>query len=123
MKLIQQYKLTTIVVILILVAILMPGDSVPSVGIPGIDKIIHFGMFFTLTATFSLEYLWKYKCLPDFIYACLSIIGFAFTTEVMQFFAINRSFDLKDLLADTVGFLVASLLWKGYISLCYKRKD
>lgn len=122
MNLIKQYKLTIVVVILILVAILMPGDSVPSVGVPGMDKIIHFGMFFTLTATFSLEYLWQNRCLPHFVYAFLSIISFAFMTEVMQLFAINRSFDLKDLLADTVGFLIASFLWKGCFSLYHKRK-
>ena len=47
MQWVKQYKLTLVVILLILVAILMPGDSVPSVGIPGMDKLVHFGMFFT----------------------------------------------------------------------------
>lgn len=122
MNLMKHYKCTIGVIVLILIAILMPGDSVPSVGIPGIDKVIHFGMFFTLTATFNLEYLWHYKCLPHVFYAFLSIFIFAFMTEVMQLFASNRSFDLKDLLADTAGFIVASLLWKGFIYLHNKKK-
>lgn len=122
MQFIKQYKLTLAVVILILVAILMPGDSVPSVGIPGIDKVVHFGMFFTLAGTFNLEYLWQHKSLPHMFYATFIVFIFALMTEIMQLFAVSRSFDLKDLVADTVGIIVASLLWKGYMTFVHKNK-
>lgn len=122
MQWVKQYKLTLVVILLILVAILMPGDSVPSVGIPGMDKLVHFGMFFTLSGTFCLEYVWQYKCMPRMLYTFLGLFIFAFMTEVMQLFAVNRSFDLKDLVADTIGFVVAALLWKAYMTLIHKKK-
>ena len=122
MQRVKQYKLTLVVILLILVAILMPGDSVPSVGIPGMDKLVHFGMFFTLSGTFCLEYVWQYKCMPHMLYTFFSLFIFAFMTEVMQLFAVSRSFDLKDLVADTIGFVVAALLWKAYMTLIHKKK-
>lgn len=39
---------------------------------------------------------------PYFIVGCI----FALTTEVLQFFAENRSFDFADLFADTIGLAV-----------------
>ncbi|MBS5314881.1 MAG: VanZ family protein [Clostridiales bacterium] len=122
MQWVKQYKLTLVVILLILVAILMPGDSVPSVGIPGMDKLVHFGMFFTLSGTFCLEYVWQYKCMPHMLHTFFSLFIFAFMTEVMQLFAVSRSFDLKDLVADTIGFVVAALLWKAYMTLIHKKK-
>lgn len=122
MQFIKQYKLTLAVVALILIAILMPGDSVPSVGIAGMDKVVHFGMFFTLSAVFQLEYLWHNKELPTMLYAFFVIFIFAFATEVMQLFAVSRSFDLKDLVADSIGMVVASLLWRGYMTFIHKNK-
>jgi VanZ family protein len=122
MQWVKQYKLTLVVILLILVAILMPGDSVPSVGIPGMDKLVHFGMFFTLSGTFCLEYVWQYKCMPRMLYTFLGLFIFAFMTEVVQLFAVSRSFDLKDLVADTIGFVVAALLWKAYMTLIHKKK-
>lgn len=111
MKRIINFKLTIVVTILILVGILMPGDAVPSVGIPGMDKIVHFGMFFTLTGTFYLEYLMNYKKLPKVVYVILSVGLFALLTEIMQLFASSRSYDLKDLLADMIGCIAAIGLW------------
>ena len=122
MQWVKQYKLTLVVILLILVAILMPGDSVLSVGIPGMDKLVHFGMFFTLSGTFCLEYVWQYKCMPRMLYTFLGLFIFAFMTEVVQLFAVSRSFDLKDLVADTIGFVVAALLWKAYMTLIHKKK-
>ena len=123
MQFIKKYKCTVIVTILILVAILMPGDSVPSVGIPGIDKLVHFSMFFTLSGVFCLEYLWHYKCLPHMLYTFLGLFTFAFITEVIQLFAVKRSFDLKDLVADIIGSVTAYMVLKGYITFIHKKKS
>lgn len=122
MQKIKQYKCTLVVVILILVAILMPGDSMPSVGIPGVDKFVHFGMFFTLSGIFCLEYIRQYRCMPQIFWTFFSLLAFAFMTEVLQLFAINRSFDVKDLGADTIGFVGALCLWKIYIILVRNKK-
>lgn len=109
------YKFTLAVVVLILIAILMPGDSVPEVGIPGVDKVIHFGMFFTLTIVFYIEYLWNNNKLPIWYYAFAVIFIFASSTEIMQFFAVDRSMDMLDLSADTLGIFGGIILTTIYV--------
>lgn len=119
----RDYKFTIGVVILILIAILMPGGSVPQVGVPGLDKVIHFGMFFTLTAVFYVEYLRNTNKLPVWYYAFASIFTFAGLTEFMQLFAEDRSMDVLDLSADTLGIFVGSLLIVLYVKLSRKKTD
>lgn len=119
---IKQFKWTLLVALGILIAILMPGDAVPSVGIPGMDKVVHCGMFFVQTAVFYFEHIRIYKKAPSFLYSLLGIGIFAFTTEIMQLFAASRTFDLKDLMADIVGMLIAIGLWKSIIALKENRK-
>lgn len=104
----RNYKLTITSVILILIAILMPGQSVPHVGISGIDKAVHFSMFSVLTLCFYFEYNRHLKKLPHFLYTLLVIGAFGFLTEVMQLFAESRSFDFKDLAVDILGVLIVS---------------
>lgn len=116
---VRQYKLTIVSVILILIVILIPGSDVPSVGIPNIDKAIHCGMFGVLTLCFYSEYYWNKKGLPKFLMTWLILELFAWSTEIMQRFVAGRSYDLKDLLADSIGILLASsismILKKHYI--------
>ena len=120
---IKQYKYTCIVIVLILIAVLMPGDSVPSVGIPGMDKIVHFGMFFVLSGVYCLEYTKQYRSMPKVFCTLLSLGLFALITEILQLFAINRSFDLKDLGADATGVVVAFLMWKVWVNLIKNKKS
>ena len=119
----MKFKFTGLVIILILIAILMPGNSVPSVGIPGMDKVVHFGMFFTLAGTFYFEYFWHNKKLPLFWIVICSIAVFAFSTEIMQLFADSRSFDLKDFAADMIGCVTAAGLWIGGLHLNRSSKN
>ena len=106
MRYIKAYKLTIVAVVVILIAVLMPADDVPSVGIPNIDKFVHAGMFGGLTLCFYGEYLWKNKKLPKLIYSWLGIEGFAMITELLQYFAEGRSTDIKDFIADTIGIIL-----------------
>lgn len=120
---IKQYKYTCTIIILILIAVLMPGDSVPSVGIPGMDKIVHFGMFFVLSGVYCLEYTKQYSSMPKVFCTLLSLCLFASITEILQLFAINRSFDFKDLGADVIGVVVAFLIWRVWINLIKDKKS
>lgn len=101
------------VTLAMLVVILMPGDSVPSVGIKGLDKVMHCGMFFVQAGTFCFEYLRITKKLPSSMYTLIGLGIFGLATEVMQLFASKRSFDLKDLVADLVGIALAIVLWQS----------
>lgn len=105
------YKFTVGAVILILIAILMPANDIPSVGIPGIDKVVHCGMFGFLTLCFYGEYYYKHKRKPKGLYT-MGIIGlYAALTEFMQHFVEGRSCDLIDWLADALGIILAVIVF------------
>lgn len=106
-----KYKFTIVTVLLILIAVLMPGQSVPEVDVPGIDKLVHCGMFGMLTFCFYFEYYRDRKMLPHFLSVLLAVCLFGLATEVMQLFAESRSFDLSDLAADAIGSLAAGILF------------
>jgi VanZ family protein len=110
----RNYRLTIISAILILIAVLMPGQNVPQVGVPGIDKIIHFSMFGVLTLCFYFEYSRHQKKLPRFFNTVLMIGAFGLLTEVMQLFTDSRSFDMRDLAVDLAGILIVSSVFKFY---------
>ncbi|WP_069999880.1 VanZ family protein [Cellulosilyticum sp. I15G10I2] len=112
MRIIKYYKLTLASTIFILIGILMPGGAVPHPGIPGLDKLVHFGMFAVLTFCFYFEYNRYKKKLPDFIYALIGISAFGLLTEVLQLFADARSFEFRDLAADILGVVAASWLFR-----------
>ena len=116
MRYINKYKFTIVAVILILIAVLMPADDVPSVGIPNIDKLVHAGMFGVLTLCFYGEYLWNEKRLPTLFYSWLGIELFAMLTECLQYFVEGRSTDIKDFIADTIGTIVAIIIMKCFVS-------
>lgn len=118
LKKMYQYKLTIISVVLILIAVLMPGSDVPSVGIPNIDKVVHAGMFGVLTLCFYGEYTWSNKRMPSLFLPALIIEAFALSTEFMQNFASGRSCDMKDFAADSVGIIAVILIFYRV----YKRK-
>lgn len=125
MQFLKHYKFTIVVVMLILVAILMPSSDVPSVGIPHIDKVVHFGMFGCLALTFYSEYYWRHERLPKFISTWLVLEVFAALTEVMQHFTPDRSMDYRDLIADSLGIIVCICFTSKYIASikkAYKNK-
>ncbi|MHC1747933.1 MAG: VanZ family protein [Cellulosilyticaceae bacterium] len=112
MKKIKYFKLTMIMTIIILIIILTPGDSVPSVGIPGIDKIVHCGMFFMWSFIYNMEYKIYTKRQSKVAMTIATGTLFAVATEVMQLFAIMRSFDVKDILADVIGIILGIIVFK-----------
>lgn len=118
MKYINNYKLTCIVIILILIAILMPGSDVPSVGIPNIDKLIHLGMFAVLSVCFYGEYAWHHKKLPHTLGTWIGIEIYAVLTELMQKFVEGRSCDFLDFIADSAGIVLAIIIFRVIYLKC-----
>ena len=91
-------------------------ESLPEVGrsflgIPA-DKAAHFLMFLPWPALFSLAFPGMLKKGVTGTIAAIFILGFVFaaSTEAGQYFTTYREGDLKDLLADTIGLLVGSLV-------------
>ncbi|MBP3888453.1 MAG: VanZ family protein [Cellulosilyticum sp.] len=107
---ISKYKFTIISVILVLVGILMPGDDVPSVGIPHLDKVVHCGMFGCVTVCYYWDYYKVYKKVPYLWLTIVSVVLFGALTEIMQTYVPGRSCDYRDLIADTTGIMLATIV-------------
>lgn len=120
-RFINQYKFTIIAVILVLIGILMPGDDVPSVGIPNLDKVVHCGMFGFVTLCFYWDYSRATHKMPRFVLSLAILILFAGSTEIMQMYVPGRSCDYRDLIADTIGILLAKGVARTTI-IQYKNK-
>lgn len=116
------YKLTILAVILILVLILMPASDIPSVGIPGIDKLVHCGMFGFLTLCYYGEYYYKHKNKPRALYAMGSVAMYAALTELMQLYVPGRACDFIDWLADCTGIILAVICFGAFIKWLKERK-
>ena len=102
----------------ILVLLLMPTSGVSGVAIPHADKIVHFGIFGTLTCVFVLEQLFYNTKIVSFT-KIITLIGFfALLTEILQKISGYRTFDLFDLAADMCGTLFVYFL----IFLLLKKK-
>ncbi|WP_159083954.1 VanZ family protein [Saccharobesus litoralis] len=76
--------------------------TVPQVanGIPHLDKIAHFGIFFILTFL-------AYRALKDyFLIACAAIVAYGGLIEIAQSFVPHRSGSWLDFAADVMGVIV-----------------
>ena len=107
---IKNYKFTVLSIILILIAVLMPADDVPSVSIPHIDKLVHAGMFGFLTLCFYGEYFFEKRKILSILLPWILIEIFAIITELLQYLVEGRSCDIKDFLADTIGSIIVIVI-------------
>lgn len=81
----------------------------------GIDKVVHFLMYFALAGAYLFDYT-KYRSphhnhtSPELGYATLAaVLGFLF--EIVQLFAVpGRSFENGDIVADVLGAAAAFLV-------------
>ncbi|MDI9364523.1 MAG: VanZ family protein [Flavobacterium sp.] len=102
----------------------LPGDEIPKLDweFPlKIDKLVHIGLFLILVIGFTYPFkksiLNNFKRKKCFLYITLLGILYGVIIEIIQkYFIINRSFDLFDILSDSIGscigYLIASY-WFG----------
>lgn len=112
--------------IISIILLTLPGNDLPHnsfFDLPYFDKYVHFGMFFLLTALFCFPFL-SMKADPVLIKGWFIKIAFIVTLYgiamefVQKYFAIQRSFDLSDILFDFLGS-VAGLI---FISVVWTKK-
>lgn len=96
---------TILVTVLILVAVSLPGSSLPDApGIPGLDKMVHFTLFLMLAVAIQLDFS---LARPGSLWLTVAIaLAFSALTEALQLMVDGRSSELVDMLADMGGFLV-----------------
>lgn len=122
-----RYKNTLMWSMVIMILCGMPSSGIPRIKIPGIDKMVHFALFFvfaTLLVTEMNTLRSKYKVEPKH-----QLIGFAIAiaygalTELLQLYVFtSRGADWFDFMADTIGAGIAVLIYpllnrilRGYI--------
>jgi len=97
--------------VLILVACLIPGNEVPDVHVPFMDKYVHFAIFagFSFLWLCTLEQLTLQKSIWIFI----ASVALGYLVELLQGSGITsgRSYDMYDVLADAVGGLIGIILF------------
>jgi VanZ family protein len=108
-----KYLSTTVISILIIIAVLIPGSKLPGVEIVGFDKVVHLGMFATWAIAVRYDFPSRYKVLFIFIAG----LFFSFLTEVLQLLAEGRSFDIYDMVADAVGLIIGLLVSRRILKL------
>jgi VanZ family protein len=101
----MKYFFTTLVTLLILVAVLLPGSAVPDVNFIGFDKIVHIGLF----GLWALAVRYDFR-LVKFSLAFIIGLSFSLLTEVLQVFVEGRTFDWFDMIADCIGLSIGLLV-------------
>ena len=109
---------------------LIPTSNLPEVELDffiPIDKIVHFCMYFGLGITIGFNYIWLNKgnivLLRLFLFALLLPIIYGGVIEILQGQYFNRSTELEDFIANSIGAICAivfSLLLRKYLLKKYR---
>lgn len=118
MKAIRYYIPAILWIILILVLCMLPGKDIPHTGwfsLKNLDKVVHFGMFGGIVFFLALGYYRQKKHVPVqmlFMFVlCAAFYGL--TIEFVQkYYAVDRSFDMQDAAADTLGAIAGVWVFK-----------
>jgi len=102
------------------------SDIPPHFEIPFADKIVHFMMYFVLTAVVSLDILrfrkTKYKLLRLLALATIIAVFFGGAMELVQhFLTVSRQGDILDFAANATGASMATFAYY-FIIVSFKRK-
>ena len=107
---------TAVATLVVLVATLIPGSAVPSVGISHIDLLAHMLLFAAWSAAVSLDI--GFLAARPWLMFGLALV-FAVVTETLQLASPGRAFDLLDVAADAAGAGLGILLaaeWRRHRS-------
>lgn len=108
--------------IISIILLTLPGNDLPHNGIfnlPNFDKLVHFGMFFLLSVFFCFPFSKpgeKSSAITAVFYkVAFFVIIYGIVMEFVQkFFAVQRSFDIIDILFDTLGSLAGMVAIRRY---------
>ncbi|HOX17388.1 MAG TPA: hypothetical protein PKW82_02950 [Spirochaetales bacterium] len=89
---------------LVLAALLWPGDELPEVDAPGLDKAAHLALFALWSLALHFDFA-AFRARPALLVPTAAAFGLL--GEGLQTLAVSRSFDLADLAADALGGLLA----------------
>lgn len=110
--------LTFIWLLLITLLCMIPQEELPNAGgIPHIDKLVHFVLYFVLSVL-ALFVLSKHKSSRK-LAIIATIFIFSFLIEIMQeIMPFGRAFSFTDLIANLSGILTGLLLFQKKLNTC-----
>jgi VanZ family protein len=112
---IKKYIFSILVAILIMYLSLASSDTfkeVPLYNIPFLDKIAHFGMYFSLMSLIIFETRKTIKSTAQLFLIALIPLFYGILMEILQsIFTLTRSGSIFDVMANSAGILVSLLLW------------
>ena len=81
------------------------------IDLPWLDKIVHFGMYFTLTIAILFENRNSMNTKGRIFLAAVIPFLYGILLEALQMMTISRSGNIADALADLAGILVSIFIW------------
>ncbi|MET3875534.1 MULTISPECIES: VanZ family protein [Chitinophaga] len=127
MKLLRYYTPAILWIILILVLCTLPGKDIPSNSFLDrihFDKFVHFCLFGGIVLFLSLAIYWQKKHISTTTLVLLVLLaaGYGLAIEFIQkYWAIGRSFDMYDLVADTLGAIAGVWVFKIVVYLFFNK--
>jgi len=123
----HSYWLAIVWVVIIFILLVMPAKDVPSVGFLGslhIDKAVHFGLFGTLVALWTIPYASRHnpnKNTRFFLLVCLASCAFGAGMEWFQLEFTDRDYENGDIIADSIGAIVGMIISMAWVKAEKKR--
>lgn len=110
----QPFRVLLLVIYVGCIALLslLPPNDLPKIQyIPGLDKMVHFMMYFI----FSMLFCWTLRTETHFLrfsFVVLSTIGWGIFMETIQLtMHMGRSFSWYDILANTLGSFIGIFIY------------
>lgn len=98
--------------LIILILTLIPGKSIPEVGITDIDKLVHaiiFGILLLLFYNwFAQQHSFELLKTHPLIFSSVFSFSYGFLIEILQNFVPGRTFSAYDVLANSIGVALGS---------------
>ena len=112
-----RYQLPAILwAVLIFVSSSIPSDKLPPLAVLGIDKLIHFGVFFIFCLlahrAFRIQSGIEFLSRHSLLFSIVATILYGISDEIHQVFVPGRQSSVYDALADALGGLLYAGLFR-----------
>ena len=108
-----KYLPTILVCTLVLILSVINIGVLPKTDVPSADKIVHTIMYFSITGMLMLNqtsYFRNQITKVQLYFAFLFSVGFGILMEIIQYFLPWRSGSIYDLIANTLGVVIAIII-------------
>ena len=127
MKLLKYYTPAILWIILIMVLCTLPGNDIPSNSFfekVHFDKIVHFCLFGGIVLLLSLAIYRQKKYISPATLVILVIMAASYGLAIefiQKYWAVGRSFDMYDVIADSLGAIAGVWMFKVTRRLFFSR--